>query len=109
MYRWDLYNQMQRDAKKYSQASESYYLACDRLVKQLSDVGVTDPMVWKNQTNALIDRREMNVRRQKIREKMASCEKIRQNATAALKASIAANPGIESYIRELLATYNLEL
>ena len=51
----------------------------------------------------------MNVRRQKIREKMASCEKIRQNATAALKASIAANPGIESYIRELLATYNLEL
>lgn len=116
MYRWNLYNQMQRDAKKYSQASESYYLACDRLVKQLSDVGVTDPMVWKNQTNALIDRREMveikhglNVRRQKIREKMASCEKIRQNATAALKASIAANPGIESYIRELLATYNLEL
>ena len=116
MYRWDLYNQMQRDAKKYSQASESYYLACERLVKQLSDVGVTDPMVWKNQTNALIDRREMveikhglNVRRQKIREKMASCEKIRQNATAALKASIAANPGIESYIRELLATYNLEL
>ena len=74
---------------------------------------MTDPMVWKNQTNALIDRREMveikhglNVRRQKIREKMASCEKIRQNATAALKASIAANPGIESYIRELLATYN---
>ncbi len=116
MYRWDLYNQMQRDAKKYSQASESYYLACDRLVKQLADVGIADPMVWKNQTNALIDRREMveikhglNVRRQKIREKMASCEKIRQNATSALKASIAANPGIESYIRELLATYDLEL
>lgn len=116
MFQWDLYNQMQRDAKKYSQASESYYLACDRLVKQLSDVGVTDPMVWKNQTNALIDRREMveikhglNVRRQKIREKMASCEKIRENAMTALKTSIAANPGIESYIRELLATYNLEL
>ena len=73
-------------------------------------------MVILNVTNALIDRREMveikhglNVRRQKIREKMTSCEKIRPNATAAVIASIAANPGIESYIRELLATYNLEL
>lgn len=115
-YRWDLYNQMQRDAKRYSQASENYHLACERLVRQLSDVGVTDPLVWKSQTNALIDRREMveikhglNVRRQKIREKMASCEKIRQNATEGLRMAITVNPGIENYIRELLATYNLEL
>lgn len=115
-YRFDLYNQMQRDAKRYSQASENYKIACDRLVKQLSDVGVTDPLVWPDQTNALIDRREMveikhglNVRRQKIREKVASAEKIRQNAAMALKAAIRKNPGIESYIKELLATYNLEI
>ena len=82
----------------------------------MSDIGVADPYVWPNQTNALIDRREMveikhglNVRRQKIRETVAGFEKIRQNAANALKASIRANPGIEAYIRELLATYKLEL
>lgn len=115
-YRWDLYNQMQRDAKRYSQVSESYHLACDKLMKQLSNIGVTDPSVWKNQTNALLDRREMveikhglNVRRQKIREKLESCEKIRQNATQALATILAANPEIKTYLRELLASYDLTL
>lgn len=115
-YRYESYNQMQRDAKRYSQASESYTYACEKLIKQLSDIGVADPYVWPNQTNALIDRREMveikhglNVRRQKIRETVAGFEKIRQNAANALKASIHANPGIETYIRELLAAYKLEL
>lgn len=115
-YRWELYNQMQKDAKRYSQASDAYDSACKQLIKQLSDIGVTDPLVWPNQTSALIDRREMveikhslNVRRQKIREKVASCEKIRQNATDALHAAIAANPRIEGYIRELLAKYDLTM
>lgn len=113
-YRWELYNQMQRDAKRYSQASEQYQHFCDELIKQLTNIGLSDPLVWPNQTSALIDRREMveikhglNVRRQKIREKVASCEKIRDNAKDALNAAIRVNPGIESYIKELLASYNL--
>lgn len=115
-YRWELYNQMQRDAKRYSQASEQYEKNCDKLIKQLANIGLSDPLVWPNQTSALIDRREMveikhglNARRQKLREKIASCEKIRDNARNALTASIHANPDIESYIKELLASYNLSL
>ena len=115
-YRWELYNQMQRDAKRYSQASEQYQRFCDELIKQLTNIGLSDPLVWPNQTSALIDRREMveikhglNVRRQKIREKVASCEKIRDNAKDALNTAIRVNPGIESYIKELLASYNLSM
>lgn len=115
-YVWDLYNRMQRDAKRYNQADDNYRLQCDRLVSQLSDVGITDPLVWPKQTNALLDRREMveikhglNVRRQKLREKMAMGEKIQENAKIALNAAIKNNPGIEGYIKELLASYNLSL
>ena len=115
-YRWGLYNQMQQDAKRYSKASEQYERLCDELITKLTNIGLTDPLVWPNQTSALIDRREMveikhglNVRRQKIREKVASCEKIRDNARNALAAAIRANPGIESYIKELLASYNLSM
>ena len=40
---------------------------------------------------------------------MESCEKLRTNAADALRATIKANPGLENYIRELLATHKLEL
>ena len=116
MFQWDLYNQMQRDAERYSIASDSYAAARARLIRQLADIGVTDPLVWPDQTNALIDRREMveikhglNVRRQKLRARMESCENLRTNAANALRATIKANPGLENYIRELLATHKLEL
>ena len=116
MFQWDLYNQMQRDAERYSIASDSYAAARARLIRQLADIGVTDPLVWPDQTNALIDRREMveikhglNVRRQKLRARMESCENLRTNAANALRATIKANPVLENYIRELLATHKLEL
>lgn len=113
---WEQYNQMQRDAKRYSQASDEYRRVSDLLVNRLADVGISDPLVWPKQTGALLDRREMveikhglNVRRQKLREKMASGEKIQENARNALHAAIDSNPGIEGYIKELLASYNLSL
>lgn len=115
-YVWDQYNQMQRDAKRYTQASDEYRRVCDLLVNRLADVGISDPLVWPKQTGALLDRREMveikhglNVRRQKLREKMATGEKIQENARTALHAAIDSNPGIEGYIKELLASYNLSL
>lgn len=115
-YIWEQYNRMKRDARKYNKASEDYRMYCDKLISQLADAGLSDPLVWPKQTSALIDRREMveikhglNVRRQTIREKVASSEKLCEAAKAALHQAIANNPGIEGYIKELLAGYNLSL
>lgn len=115
-YQWEQYNTMVRDARKYSQANSDFRVYCDELVDKLTRIGLTDPLVWPKQTNAIIDRREMveikhglNVRRQKLRAKMATCDKIKVNAETALRAAITVNPGMESYITEMLSSYNLKL
>ena len=115
-YEWDLYNTMVRDSIKYTQANSDYRIYCDELVERLKKIGLVDPFVWVKQTRAIIDHREMveithglNVRRQKIREKLASCEKIKTNASVALRAAIDANPGLKNFIKDQLASYNIKL
>ena len=107
---------MVRDAKRYIQANAEFKGYCDKLVKSLSAVGVEDPHVWPKQTNAIIDRREMVeikhglvVRRQKLRERMETCLKIKENAHTALKAAVSDNPGIANYINETLNTYGIKI
>lgn len=115
-YRWELYNTMVRDEKKYYQANSELRVLHDALIAQLTRIGVRDPQVWLKQVGAIVDRREMveikhglNVRRQNLRERIATCEKIQDNARIALRASVAANAGMAGYIRELLAPHKIKI
>ena len=115
-YVWEQYNRMVSDAAKYSKANTDFKIYCDELVARLKRVGVADPLVWPNQTKALIDRREMveikhnlNTRRQKIRERILTSENIRRTAIQALKKGVAENPGLMSYVDELLKPYDISL
>ncbi len=115
-YNWSQYNIMLKDARKYTQANSDFRTYCDMLVDKLTRFGVKDPFVWPKQTTALIDRREMveikhalNVRRQKIRDKLAACEKIRDNAKIALKAAVEINPAMESFIKDMLAPFKVKV
>lgn len=115
-YRYELYNTMVRDEKKYYQANSELRAKREELIKQLDSIGVRDSQVWIKQAEALIDRRELveikhglNVRRQSLRDRMSTCEKIRDNACIALRAAIDDNPGMESYIKDILAPYKIKL
>ncbi len=115
-YMWVQYDTMNKDAMRYSQANNDFRVYCDQLVKRLTNIGVKDPLVWPKQTNALIDRREMveikhslNLRRQSIREKLATCEKIADNAKIAIKASVELNPALESFVREILTPFKVKM
>ncbi len=115
-YRYELYNTMVRDEKKYYQANSELRVKREELIKQLDNIGVRDSQVWIKQAEALVDRRELveikhglNVRRQSLRERMATCEKIRDNACIALRAAIDDNPGMESYIKDILDPYKIKL
>lgn len=115
-YRYELYNTMIRDEKKYYQANSELRVKREELIKQLDSIGVRDSQVWIKQAEALIDRRELveikhglNVRRQSLRDRMSTCEKIRDNACIALRAAIDDNPGMESYIKDILAPYKIKL
>lgn len=115
-YQWEQYNTMLRDARKYSHANSEFRVYCDKLVAMLTNIGLKDPLVWPKQTNAIIDRREMveikhglNVRRGKLRDQMATCDKIKTNAHIALRAAVTDNPGMEGYITEQLAPYDIKI
>ncbi len=115
-YIWAQYDTMNKDAMRYSQANNDFRVYCDQLVKRLTSIGVRDPLVWPKQTNALIDRREMveikhslNVRRQSIRDKVATCEKIADNAKIAIKASVELNPALESFVKEILTPFKVKM
>lgn len=115
-YRWELYNTMVRDEKKYYQTNSELRTLHDTLTAQLTRIGVRDPQVWLKQVGAIADRREMveikhglNVRRQNLRERIATCEKIRDNAKTALRAAVSANAGMESYITEILAPHKIKI
>ncbi len=115
-YNWVQYNTMLKDARKYTQANSDFRTYCDMLVDKLTRFGVKDPFVWPKQTTALIDRREMveikhalNVRRQKIRDKLAACEKIRDNAKIALNAAVEINPAMESFIKNILSPFKVKV
>lgn len=115
-YQWEQYNTMVSDALKYSKANKNLRYFKEELMKKLKKIGVRDAEVWTRQTNALIDRREMveithglNVRRQKLREKLATCEAIKSNATTALKAAIEEKPELKTYVAEILESYRVSL
>ncbi len=115
-YQWEQYGIMVRDAQKYSHTNAEFKDRCDDLVKMMTQIGVEDPFVWPKQTNAIIDRREMveikhslNVRRQKLRDRLTTCDKIKQNAHIALRAAVDANPGMEGYITDVLKPYNISI
>ena len=115
-YQWEQYNVMVRDARKYTHTNAEFKNACDELVKLMAKLGVKDPLVWPKQTGALIDRREMveikhslNIRRQKLREQLATCQKILDNARVALRAAVVENPGMESFINDTLQPYNIKI
>ncbi len=114
-YNWELYTKMVHDAMRYSQANTDFRVYCDELVEELRRIGVADPYVWPKQTQALIDHREMveikhglNTRRQKLREQLTSCEKMRENARIALHASAERSPEMKAYIKEVLASYKIQ-
>ncbi len=115
-YRFELYNTMVRDEKKYYQANSELRVLHDTLIAQLTRIGVRDPQVWLKQVGAITDRREMveikhglNMRRQNLRERIATCEKIQDNARIALRAAVDANAGMKSYIIELLAPHKIKI
>lgn len=115
-YRYELYNTMLRDEKKYYQTNSELRVQRESLIAQLDRIGVRDSQVWLKQAAAIIDRKELveikhglNTRRQSLRDRVAGLEKIKANACTALRAAIDDNPGMESYIRDILKPYSIRI
>ena len=107
---------MSRDRLRYTETNQELRRAIERLEKRLKSLGIQEPEVWARQIPAIIDRREMvemrhglNQRRQKLRESIAGCEKLSDNATTALRAAVAENPGAAELIKDMLKPHGIQV
>lgn len=111
---WEQFVKIKDENKKYrsnSQLLEYYY---ERLINELKRFGVNDAEIWIYQPSAILDSREMveirhrlNVRRQKLRERIDTYQKQKEEAAKNIISMIKACPERKDYAIRILDEYKI--
>lgn len=113
---WEEYIILKEEARKYQTNTQMLEFYNNELIKGLEKIGVADPDIWIYQPSAIIDSREMvevrhrlNVRRQKLRERIDSIMKQKEEGLEAIKLSIQASTEYSQEAKRILERYGIEL
>mgnify|MGYP001233824727 FL=1 len=111
---WEQFVKIKDENKKYrsnSQLLEYYY---ERLINELKRFGVNDAEIWIYQPSAILDSREMveirhrlNVRRQKLRERIDTYQKQKEEAAKNIISMIKACPERKDDAIRILDEYKI--
>lgn len=113
--RWEQYIKLKDDNKRYQSNTQLLEFYNDILIKELKKYRVVDAQIWIYQASAIIDSREMvevrhrlNVRRQKLRERIEINQKQKEEATLAITSLVKAYPENEEDAIRILKQYNID-
>lgn len=113
---WEEYVKIKDEARRYQSNTELLEFYNNELIQQLKKFGVKDSEIWIYQPNAIIDSKEMvevrhrlNVRRQKLRERIETSTKQREAAIEAITATISSYPECKEEAERMLRRYRIEL
>lgn len=113
---WEEYVRMKDEARRYQSNTELLEFFHNELIHELKKHGVADSEIWIYQPTAILDGKEMvevrhrlNVRRQKLRERIDVNQKQRTDAMAAIKGIINNYPDSREEAEKLVRRYQLEL
>jgi hypothetical protein len=113
---WEEYVRMKDEARRYQSNTELLEFFHNELIHELKKYGVVDSEIWIYQPTAILDNKEMvevrhrlNVRRQKLRERIDLNQKQRKEAISAIKGVIANYPDSKEEAEKLVRRYQLEL
>ena len=85
--KWEAYQQEREERSRFAEAESKIAHYQELLVSQLSGYHLRDPERWRNQTAALLDKREMvEIRHDLILRRQALRKQLDYNKTAATKA-----------------------
>ena len=85
--KWEVYQQESEERSRFAEAESKIAHYQELLVSQLSRYHLRDPERWRNQTTALLDKREMvEIRHDLILRRQALRKQLDYNKTAATKA-----------------------
>lgn len=115
-YLWNQYMKAKEEERKYKKNTEMLNLYNDTLIKELKKNRIADPDIWIHQSVAIIDKKEMvevrhrlNVRRQKLRDRIDYNNKLKENSLEEIKGILTSNPELKPEVTKLLRTYRIDI
>ncbi|NLO08958.1 MAG: hypothetical protein GX129_03700 [Clostridiales bacterium] len=113
--RWEQYIKIKDENKRFESNSQLLEFYNDILIKELKKYKVTDSEIWIYQPSAILDSREMvevrhrlNVRRQKLRERIQANKEQQKEAAKAIMSLIKAYPDSEAEAISILKKYKIK-
>lgn len=113
--RWEQYIKLKDENKRYQDNTQLLEYNNDILIQELMKYQIADPEVWIYQPTAILDSREMvevrhrlNVRRQKLRERMEINQKQKEEATKEITILIKAYPDSKNDAARILRQYQID-
>lgn len=115
-YLWELYLETKEEEKRYRNNSELLEQYNRQLIHELKLYELADPEIWVYQSVAIIDNKEMvevrhrlNVRRQKLRERIDYNNKIKARSIEDIQKILDKNPEQKEEIIKLLERFGINL
>ncbi len=113
---WVEYVRMKDEARRYQSNTELLEFFNNELIHELKKHGVVDSEIWIYQPTAILDNKEMvevrhrlNVRRQKLRERIESSNDQKDEALAAIKQVMKNYPDSVQESEKLLRRYRIDI
>ncbi len=115
-YFWEEYMKQKEEDKKFKKNTELLNYYSEKLIKDLKQYQIRDCEVWTHQAIALLDSKELveirhrlNVRRQKLRERMDYNTTTRNESIENIKEVLKSRPEAREEIIEVLVKYHIEI
>jgi hypothetical protein len=112
---WEEYIRVKEENRKYQNNTQLLEFNNNELIKELKKFGIADTEIWIFQPLAILDNKEMvevrhrlNIRRQKLRERMDLNIKQKEEAFDEVKTLMDKYPDISSEGEKLLRKYRLQ-
>ncbi|HKL79721.1 MAG TPA: hypothetical protein VJ888_04715 [Mobilitalea sp.] len=113
--RWEEYIKVKDETKRYQNNTELLEFYNNELIRELKTYGILDSEIWIYQPTALLDSKEMvevrhrlNVRRQKLRERIDINNKQKQEAVQVIATIVKEYPDCEEDAIRILKQYQIQ-
>ncbi len=113
---WQQYEAMRQKERKIRSNADKLSANNEKLIAELKKYEVEDPDIWIHQPVAIIDKKEMveirhrlNVRRQKLRDRIDYNNKLKMETVAKVQSVLEQKPEAKEEIMEVLRGYQIEI
>jgi hypothetical protein len=113
---WEEYVKIKDESRRYQSNTELLEFYNNELIHELKKFGIKDAEIWIYQPTAILDNKEMvevrhrlNVRRQKLRDRIDTNTKQKDEALAAIQKTMKLYPDCEEEAGRLLRRYRIQI